>query len=654
MFNNLKVSTMLALGFGLVLTITIIIASIAYNGLGTAVQGFTDYRGLARDTNLAGRVQANMLMVRLYVKDFLKTGSAESVTHYRERMKLSKELIAKAVDEIQKPERAKNVRLVADSVDDYGRYFQQIIEMKAKRDDLVFKQMEPTGLKMRKAVTEIMKTAYRDQDPDAAYYSGRIQEHVLLARVFASRYLQDNHEDDFVRFLKEIGEEIDNLSSTLDEGLQNPERRRLFKEFMETRAEYRDILNKLHDLIIKRNDIVSNQLDRLGPVIADAAEEVKLSVKTDQDVLGPEVEAHNASATNFVVYTSLLGILVAIGVAFWIVILIKRPLGEEPMVLKQMAQQIAQGNLNIKAKDASATSGVYGEMLEMSAHLRDIVGNVITAAGSIAQASSQVSNSVQDLSSGASEQAASVEETSSSLEEMSANVNQNADNAKQTEKIADATSVQADEGGEAVKETVKAMKEIAEKISIIEDIAYQTNLLALNAAIEAARAGEHGKGFAVVAAEVRKLAGRSEEAAGEISDLARNSVSVSERAGNLLDEIVPNIKKTADLVQEITAASEEQASGINEINGAMTQLDTVTQNNAALSEELASTAEELNSQAMALEDMMGFFDIGQSNGSSSRSAGPASKRPAARVQRKPAGSAQSTSDNELPEDFERF
>jgi len=231
--------------------------------------------------------------------------------------------------------------------------------------------------------------------------------------------------------------------------------------------------------------------------------------------------------------------------------------------------------------------------------------------------------------------------------------------------MAESASQQAQQGGEAVKETVQAMKSIAEKISIIEDIAYQTNLLALNAAIEAARAGEHGKGFAVVAAEVRKLAGRSEEAAGEISNLAKDSVSVSEKAGSLLDEIVPSIQKTADLVQEITASSEEQASGINEINGAMTQLDTVTQNNAALSEELASTAEEMNSQALELEEMMGFFNIDENQGGSKRrpstsNSSRQSKGSAPNRSRQPrqTSSNDNVSDNsthaDIPDDFERF
>ena len=99
------------------------------------------------------------------------------------------------------------------------------------------------------------------------------------------------------------------------------------------------------------------------------------------------------------------------------------------------------------------------------------------------------------------------------------------------------------------------------------------------------------------------------DSAKEISGRAASSVKVAERSGKLLEELVPAIRKTADLVQEVAAASSEQSSGVAQINKAMSQVDQVTQRNASGSEELASTAEEMASQAEALQQLVSFFRL---------------------------------------------
>jgi methyl-accepting chemotaxis protein len=314
-------------------------------------------------------------------------------------------------------------------------------------------------------------------------------------------------------------------------------------------------------------------------------------------------QASRARIMGLLAFTLVAGLALAIVLAN----VIARPLARAV----EVADTIAGGDLTVRFE--ASTSDETGRMLEamrsMAEKLSQIIGEVRSGAVALGAAASQVSATSQSVSQGTSEQAASVEETSSSLEQMSASITQNAENSRQTEQMAVAGAKNAEESGRAVKETVEAMKDIAAKISIIEEIAYQTNLLALNAAIEAARAGEHGKGFAVVATEVRKLAERSQKAAGEISDLASQSVKVAERSGQLLLELVPAIRKTADLVQEVSAASQEQSTGVAQINKAMSQVEHVTQRNASAAEELASTAEEMHSQAESLQQLVGFFRV---------------------------------------------
>jgi len=288
----------------------------------------------------------------------------------------------------------------------------------------------------------------------------------------------------------------------------------------------------------------------------------------------------------------------------------------------ELTQKISEGKLDIEVPEAyikrTDEIGALSESLEkMITNLKRIVGQVKAASTQVTSGNQQLSSTAEQISQGATEQASSIEEVSSSMEQMSSNINQNSDNASETEKIATQSAQDAEESSRAVMEAVEAMNKIAERITMIEDITRQTNMLSLNASIEAARAGEHGKGFAVVASEVGKLAARSKEAAGEISELSSSTVDVAQRARTMLEELVPNIRKTADLVQEISAASREQSSGADQINTSISQLDQVIQQNASASEEMASVAEELTSQAEDLQQTISYFELAEEKKSDS-------------------------------------
>lgn len=493
----------------------------------------------------------------------------------------------------------------------------------------------------------------------------RIQNDVYRSRIRLNRHVMNQDVSQAQKLEESMNLSVAAVRAGLKEYqalISDEKDREMLKANIDTYEAYLKHVPAIIAASTKNDKEVARQLLEVGVADAQAASAaIENHILYNMDIATNAKNAAletKASATAFSIVIAGITLLAIALIGFFITRNLLRQLGGEPHYAAAVVARISNGDLTqqINVKPGDSTS-MLAAIREMSNSLSQVLSEVRSSADALASASEEVNATAQSLAKGASIQAASVEETSASMEEMSASIIQNNENASVTDGMAQKAAADAATGGAAVSSTVDAMRKIAERISVIDDIAYQTNLLALNAAIEAGRAGEHGRGFAVVASEVRKLAERSQVAAQEIGSLAGETVNKADTAGKLLQDMVPSIRKTADLVQEIAAASTEQSAGVNQINAAIGQVSQTMQQNAAAAEELSSTSEELSSQALRLQESVSYFTLSNADNnknserhfrSQATPPGPSGSKP-----RKPALN-KTLSDDELDKDFVRY
>lgn len=368
-----------------------------------------------------------------------------------------------------------------------------------------------------------------------------------------------------------------------------------------------------------------------------------------------EIDAGTTNVRNKAIFFAVIGLIICIGLAFFITGSLVKPIIDVSGVIVKMADMDFRDDGVLKAiagkKDETGVMGrallqmrkeLIGVIHKISGQSNELHGaseNMNRSANHTAESVEQVEKAVNEIAQGATSQAQEtqtatenvilmgdmIEETNHEIDALrnSANV-MNAAGNKAIEILAQLNecNLQTKDAIEAVYEqtnttNISAMR-IKAATDVITEIAEETNLLSLNASIEAARAGEQGRGFAVVASQIQKLAEQSNNSAQEIAVIinelisdAAKSVETMENVKGVIKQQDEYVKNTEDSFKDVASGIAQSINGIQTLSAATKQLNEarvrvvdVVQNLTAIAEENAAGTEETSASVTEVGNTM--------------------------------------------------
>jgi methyl-accepting chemotaxis protein len=313
--KNLTIKIKLILTFLIVGILITILASYSIISITKVSDGFTQYRKMAKNTVLAGQVQSNMLTVSINVKDYLSNPTEEKSENFSQSFNTVIKSIEEAKVEIQEESRATLVKELLNNASKYKSNFFLISSMNQERDDIINQSLEENGIRIEQYLNKILDVLNQNTDFQSSLKLAEAKNEFLLARLYTTKYLHSYLKED----LDEIQSKLELLNKQLKEIQDNIEDSSIKSQLNLTKRFiliYQNGINKIEEIIRERNIVINDGINQVGLTMAKISEDIKLSIKKEQEEIGPEVAFLNESIYNLTIIISLSILIFIIAISF--------------------------------------------------------------------------------------------------------------------------------------------------------------------------------------------------------------------------------------------------------------------------------------------------------------------------------------------------